>query len=353
MRLAAYTDAVELGGAEKALANLLAELDPSIEITLLGVEPPVLDALLAHRPGASAVLLPPIAGKSDVRAIAAHVRAVVGAGADVLHVNRQSPWAGRYAILAALAARLPVVAVEHLPMAIHKRWQRTLTRWASSRMAAHVAVGERAARLVEHNAGLPPGSAHAVHNGVALLAPEPSVRTIEGPVVGSVGRLDEQKGYDVLVDALPHLPGVTAVLVGEGPARHALERRADALGVGDRLVLLGWRSEPLRELPTFDIFALPSRYEGFPLAIVEAMLAGLPVVATAVGSISEAVVDGVTGRLVAPEDRGALASALQELLDDAELRMRMGERGRERARARFTAAAMARSYERIYAESAR
>ena len=100
----------------------------------------------------------------------------------------------------------------------------------------------------------------------------------------------------------------------------------------------------------FDVFLLASRTEGFPLAIVEAMLAGLPVVATEVGSIGEAVQDGATGYLVPAEDPDALASRLREVLADPKLARRLGHAGRVRAREHFTSATMARSFERLYHE---
>ena len=98
----------------------------------------------------------------------------------------------------------------------------------------------------------------------------------------------------------------------------------------------------------FDVFALPSHYEGLPLAVLEAMRAGVPVVATDVGSVAEAVVTEETGLLVKPGDTRALVGGLRRLLDDPELRRRMGQRGRERALERFTIERRAAEFERLY-----
>jgi len=152
------------------------------------------------------------------------------------------------------------------------------------------------------------------------------------------------------VRALPALPDATLVLVGDGPARGALEALAAELDVAERLVVTGWTSEARRHLPTFDVLAVPSLWEGMPLVILEAMHAGLPVVASDVGSVSEAVLDGETGYVVAPGDEAALRERLARLLGDAELRARLGERGRAIAGERFTDAAMARRYEAVYAD---
>src|SRR5205823_9807276 len=175
----------------------------------------------------------------------------------------------------------------------------------------------------EQFAGLGPGSVRIIYNGVPDQTLTEVARPSLGPVVGSVGRLDSQKGYDVLIDALRTLPDVTALLVGGGSERDSLERRAADVGVRDRLCITGWQEEARNYLTAMDVFALPSRYEGFPLSVVEAMLAELPVVASAVGSIPEAVVDGETGLLVPPEEPAALGEAIARLIADPDRRKTM------------------------------
>jgi glycosyltransferase involved in cell wall biosynthesis len=223
----------------------------------------------------------------------------------------------------------------------------------SPRYAAHVSVGEESARLIETELGLPRGAVGTVYNGLPRLELDPASRNGSGVVLGSIGRLDEQKGYELLVDALADLPGASAVIVGDGPEREALESRASETGVADRLELAGWSDDARSYLPAFDVFVLPSRYEGFPLAIVEAMLAGLPVVAADVGSIPEAVVDGETGLVVPPDDVPALTAALRRMIDDPALRARCGEAGRLRAESRFTSDLMATTFAEIYERAAR
>ena len=169
-------------------------------------------------------------------------------------------------------------------------------------------------------------------------------------MVGSLGRLDAVKGYDVLLRALARLPGVRAVVLGEGGARAALEASARDLGVADRVELPGWSDAPASALPGFDVFCLPSRSEGFPLSIVEAMFAALPVVATRVGSVAELVADGCTGLLVERDDVDGLVAALARLRDDPALRERLGDAGRRRALTSYTVGHMARAYERLWAQ---
>jgi glycosyltransferase involved in cell wall biosynthesis len=165
-----------------------------------------------------------------------------------------------------------------------------------------------------------------------------------------VGRLAPEKGLGVLVDAMAALPGCSLLLVGDGPERPGLERRVADLGLADRVEFAGWVDPPWSARRTFDVLAVPSFTEGFPLVIVEAMLAGIPVVASAVGGIPEIVVDGDTGLLVPPHDAPALADALRRLLGDPDLRQAMAARCRQVALAQYTAATMAAHFETLYRE---
>jgi glycosyltransferase involved in cell wall biosynthesis len=178
----------------------------------------------------------------------------------------------------------------------------------------------------------------------------PTARPSGQLVVGSVGRLDRMKGHDILLRAITQVEGVRVVILGEGEQRTALTKLAADLGISDRLDLPGWVNDSRSHLPSFDIIALLSRSEGFPLAIIEAMLAARPVVATRVGSVAEAVSNGETGILVDKEDVDGLVAALHRLRDDPALRVRLGRRGREVAIARFTVEHMLDRYEHLWHE---
>jgi glycosyltransferase involved in cell wall biosynthesis len=146
-------------------------------------------------------------------------------------------------------------------------------------------------------------------------------------VIGSVGRLSRQKGHDVLIEAMPAVlaahPGARVIIAGEGPERAALERRARELNVSHAVRLPGYVSDPRSVYAALDIFVAPSRHEGFGIVFQEAMAMGVPVVGTRVVGSRDAVRDGSTGLLVAPEDPGALASGILALAGDAELRARL------------------------------
>jgi glycosyltransferase involved in cell wall biosynthesis len=193
--------------------------------------------------------------------------------------------------------------------------------------------------LTEH--GLPASRVHVIPHGIEIPA-----RSEFGPsaggltVVGATSNLEYEKGVDVLVEAcaLAAEP-IRLELYGDGARRPELERLAGERDV--EVVFAGHVEDVRARLSGFDVFALPSRAENFPVGVLEAMAAGLPVVATRVGGVAELVVDGETGVLVEPEDASALAGALDSLAKDTAARRRLGEAGAQRARKLFDADRMA------------
>lgn len=180
----------------------------------------------------------------------------------------------------------------------------------------------------------------------------------EAPVIGTVGRLERVKGFDVLLDAFARLTppkgGVTEmprlVIVGDGSQKTALRRQAEALGISERLSFAGYMTDAARAPVGFDVMAIPSRQEALPLACLEAMAAGTPVVASNVGGLPEAVLDGETGLIVPPDNVEALAAALQSLLDNPEPARIMGRRGRQRFLDKFRVEVMVEHTWNVYQE---
>jgi len=174
----------------------------------------------------------------------------------------------------------------------------------------------------------------------------------KGPVIGTVGRLVPIKGHEWLVRAVPHVvaefPAACFVFVGDGPLRDELRQLGEALGVASHLVFLGMRQDIPECLAALDLFVFPSLNEGMGRALVEAMAAGLPVIATRVGGIPDVVVDGETGVLVPPGDELALAAAVLALLQDPERMGAFGEAARRSVGERFDAVSMVREIERLY-----
>lgn len=170
--------------------------------------------------------------------------------------------------------------------------------------------------------------------------------------VGAAGRLSPEKGFDTLVEGFALLSRKTAgcrlVIMGEGRLRSWLEEEGRRLGVGDRVLFTGHRREAYRFFPLFSVFALPSRTEGLPITILEAMQAGVPIVASRVGEVPILLGHGTRGLLVDPGDSAGLAAALLSLKEDPQRGRRLAATARSAALCSYSAAEMARKYEELY-----
>ena len=228
----------------------------------------------------------------------------------------------------------------------------------SARLAdAVVACSRYTAQEVALDYGLRAERIRVIANGLRVAPREGRSRSGAGSVRALyAGRLRTRKAVAVLLEAMarPELRDLTLWIVGDGEQRQALEAQARRLGIGERAVFRGKlaRGELAKVYGDADLFVLPSIYEGFPVAILEAMAAGLPVVATRVAGIPEAVADGETGLLVPAEDAAALASAMARLSLDAKLRSKMGEAGRERFEKLFGMGRIGRAYLELWQELA-
>ncbi len=207
------------------------------------------------------------------------------------------------------------------------------SRTAALRRAAHVFVPSAYLRDVALGWGLDSDLVTVLPNPaprVPTLPPRAELRRAlgvseEGLVLGFAGRLTAQKALDDLLEALVAVPEAVLLLLGDGPERDRLERRARELGLGDRARFLGLgdRDGVLRLFAAADAAVLSSAWENFPHTVVEALAVGTPVVATAVGGVPEIVRDGVNGLLVPAGDSTALAAALRRVVEDEGLRHRL------------------------------
>jgi glycosyltransferase involved in cell wall biosynthesis len=230
-----------------------------------------------------------------------------------------------------------------------RRVVRRLANWLAGRADRVIGISDHVGRSFA-DLGVPVEKLTTIHYG---LEPAEAGRARaelgiphDGPLLGAVGRLVEQKGHDVLLRALAELPGARLAIVGEGPAEADLRARAASLG--DRVHWLGWRPDGAECMAAFDVFVHPSRWEGLGLVLLEAMALARPIVASRVSAIPEIVVDGETGWLVPPDDPAALAGALRAAIDDPAEARRRGLAGRRRLDACFTVARMTAATTAVY-----
>ncbi|HEY0183426.1 MAG TPA: glycosyltransferase family 4 protein [Rhodopila sp.] len=290
--------------------------------------------------------LSPLAHLRAFRSLVAILRAEKP---DLVHAHM--PISGFIARLAARAAGVPKVVYtchgflfNHASSSLPRRALSLVMEWVAARATdVFLTVSEAEARDARrlHIAA----HAEAVRNGrdPAIFRPDPVARQrvrqelgvpADRVVIIAVSRLVWHKGYPELAAAMRLVPEAELWVVGErldsdrGADMEAVLRDA---GLGERLRMLGYRADVPTLLAAADIFALPSRFEGLPMSVIEAMLTGLPVVATNVRGPAEQVADGVTGLTVPAGDAPALGAALGKLVRDPDVRVRMGQAGRQRA----------------------
>jgi len=274
-------------------------------------------------------------------------------------------YANIFAIPAARIAGVALVVASIRDTGDHlTRAQKALQK-SVCRAADRVLVNAQAVRDVLVDAGYDPKRITIIRNGIDVdrfngLPSDPGVRASlglpgAGPLVAVFARLNRLKGLEYFLDAAALLVNrfehARFLIVGDSISseyREELEMRARALGLGERIVFAGFRDEIPQLLSEVTISVLPSLSEGLSNVVLEAMAAGVPVVATAVGGTKELIEDGVSGLLVPPRDASALAQAIGSLLADPERGARIGRAGREAARERFSLQSTVEQTERLY-----
>jgi glycosyltransferase involved in cell wall biosynthesis len=264
--------------------------------------------------------------------------------------------------------QVPVLHTEHIDnVGKASGWRaklktRLLWHRAGRYAARFCCVSEDVARSARRAWTVPSSKVETVLNGIATeryadASPRAAVRSQFGipsdaPVIGTVGRLNEVKHQKLLLQAVaalgPDSGNAQILLVGDGPERQALERLATELGIAARTHFAGYQQNPERFLPAMDLFAMTSRLEGLPLALLEAWAAKLPIISSAVGGVPKVVTHGVNGLLFPNGDEAALTTALRTLLNDSKLAARLAVAGLAVVREHYSLERMASDYETRY-----
>jgi glycosyltransferase involved in cell wall biosynthesis len=279
---------------------------------------------------------------------------------DLVHTHMVH--ADAYGSFAAHALRKPFVSTRHNDDRYLLGPFRYVDRALMHGVAKIVAISD-AVREFHVRTGLPANKLETIHYGLDNPPAAPSETTPEqagvpagAPLVLAVGRLIEQKDHATLLAAFARVrerqPDARLAILGWGPLERATREHAAALGLDGSVIIPG-RVEPRDWLARADVFAHTSRWEGFGIVLLEAMLSGLPVVATAVSAVPEIVLDGRTGYLVPAGDAAAVGACVSELLADPERRRALGDAGRARALAEFSVARMTERTLAVYEEALR
>lgn len=348
---------LNIGGAEKALARFLAHLDRGrfmpMVACLYGGDGPVAGEI--HELDVPVIDLG-MAAKWRWDALWRLYWLLRQERPTVLHA-----WMFHANVSGRVLGRLvgvPVIISSERTMGMEDRWRYWLNRLTSVLTDRVVCVSQQVADFIVQEVGISRHKTLVVPNGIDVrnfehLPTKQQAREMLGlsfdrMLIGTVARLDRVKRLDVLLQAMRSLRDVQTVIVGYGPERAQLEAMSEQSGLASRVRFAGQQDNVRTWLAAMDMFVLSSDWEGMPNAVLEAMAAGLPVVATAVGGIPEAVVDGVTGLLVPPRDPTSLAEAITNLLHDPDLRHQMGQAGRERVVTQFNIATTVRCTEALY-----
>lgn len=258
-------------------------------------------------------------------------------------------------------AGVPIIINSERTMGMESQWRYRLNEWTAPLADRISCVSQNVAQFALQSIRLPLEKLVVIPNGVVtdnfLSARDSGLRarlgfSDETVVIGSVARLHPVKGSRYLVEAFAQLAlndrALHLILVGDGPERARLETWVEEHDLEEQVTFLGERTDISALLSIIDIFALSSLWEGMPNAVLEAMAAGLPVIATAVGGTPEVVLPGVTGLLVPPGDIPALTQALAQLLRDPILQRTMGQAGLSRVQEHFSMASVVRETTDLY-----
>jgi glycosyltransferase involved in cell wall biosynthesis len=260
-----------------------------------------------------------------------------------------------------------VVATEHNVYESYKLKRSIINRLLAKKTFKMIAVSSAVKDEICRRDSIDPAKVEVIYNGIEVgrfTVPEANVKERakialgldpKSPVIGTISRLSRQKGHKYLLNAFVDLvgsfPELKLLIVGSGPLEEELKVMAQKLGLSKSVIFTGARRDIPEILKALDIFAMPSLWEGFPVSLLEAFATGLPVVASPVGGVADAVEDNVSGLLVESQDVKGLVSALSKLLNDSALALRLGKEARGIVEERFSVSTMMDSMTKLYTDA--
>lgn len=346
----------EVGGAQAVVLAYLRSLTDRVELALVTGE----EGYLAAETRALGIavfvvpqLVPEIAPRLDWRAVRALRNIIRGYKPDLVHAH--SSKAGLLGRIAASLEGVPSVFTAHgFAFTENASIQRRVIAIASEWMAAKLGRAVITVSNYDNNLGvrcrvLAPGEAHVIHNGIADVSSRATPAAGSQVNIVMVARFAAPKDHECLLRALSGLEESFKLwLIGDGPRLAHARAESARLGISDRVEFMGSRSDVPELLAKAHVFVLISNYEGLPISILEAMRAGLPVVASDVGGVRECVNDNENGFLVPRADIASLRVKLHELVASPALRERMGKSGRKLFQKQFTEAVMIQKSMEVY-----
>jgi glycosyltransferase involved in cell wall biosynthesis len=358
MRILYLITRADLGGAQVHLLDLLKGLRDRIDATVaVGEEGFFTDAVrdLGIKCRVTPHLVQPISPLQDVRALFRSVQLIRELKPDLIHAHTSK--AGAIGRFAARIAKVPSVFTAHTwCFAEGTSWKWKLAGIPCERLAARfgsaiINVSEANRSLAARNGISNRAGLLTIHNGIPDVPDRAQPGFAGFPKIAMVARCAPQKDQALLLRALAQIDSpARAIFVGDGETRPALEAEVCRLNLKGRVEFLGERRDIAQILAGCHIFALPTRWEGFPLSILEAMRAGLPVVASNVGGVGEAVIDNKTGFLAPCGDELVFRARLRDLIESPTLRRQIGAAGRKRYETEFTLESMLQKTLAVYRE---
>ena len=345
-----------LNGGAAQVAGLVNALTEFENVLVCRPQAAIVEVVASH----VRVVEVPLHGDLDIRAKAKLRNVLEQESPDLLHVHSRAG-ADRYGGRAARALGVPTVLTRRVDNPEPRLWARR----KFSSYDAIAAISSPIEHWLREDVRVPAQRVTRIASGVDPdkfatrdIARAELLRRFDiygnRPIIGAAGQLIERKGYDVLLDALPTVIArhrdLKLILFGRGPKMAALSAQARRLGITDHVVFAGFVSGLESLLAGFDAFVHPARTEGLGLVVLEALAAGVPVVACRAGGLVDAIEDGRNGILAQPDDAPALTSALLRMLEDPIAAGRLAAEGRREVTARFSLQEMVDGYRALYSD---